>query len=298
MAAMVATRFRYRAGQAGRLPLLLWQGLNQLLWPAVCRNCRQDTCADDNDLCQSCWEQLLTCTAGEYCPRCGRDASRYGLVAGACPACQGVEVHFDAIARAGVYADALQQMILSFKHDRLELAPILGSLVDAVFQGSSFQADVEWLVPVPLHWRPGSHPPDQDPAQCRHTGRQSAERQGSLRRSSRSPVRRPSRLPGGRHQDQRRHAQRVRQDPEGGGRREGLRPGPGRSWTKTELAGRTVSTHWSTIKGTAKETLAYLAMKCKDEKPKMKIAESPPCGDDFLNFTFCTLLFDSRRSLC
>ena len=94
----------------------------------------------------------MACTAGEYCPRCGRDASRYGLVAGSCPACQGLEIHFDGIARAGVYADALQQMILAFKHDRTELAPTLGSLVDAVFQGSPFYSDIDLLVPVPLHW--------------------------------------------------------------------------------------------------------------------------------------------------
>lgn len=99
-----------------------------------------------------CWDQLLACTAGEYCPRCGRDASRYGLVAGSCPACQGLEIHFDGIARAGIYTDALQRMILSFKHDRTELAPVLGTLVDAAFQGSSFHNDVDVLVPVPLHW--------------------------------------------------------------------------------------------------------------------------------------------------
>ena len=139
-------------GHARRVSLLAWHGLNQLLWPAVCLNCRQDTCADNNDLCQACWDQLLTCAAGEYCPRCGRDASRYGLVAGACPACQGRDVHFDGIARVGVYTDALQQMILLFKHDHTELARILGVLVDSAFQGSPFYDDIDLLVPVPLHW--------------------------------------------------------------------------------------------------------------------------------------------------
>jgi ComF family protein len=61
-------------------------------------------------------------------------------------------VHFDGIARAGVYTDALQQMILSFKHDRTELAPILASLIDATFQGSAFRAEIELFVPIPLHW--------------------------------------------------------------------------------------------------------------------------------------------------
>ncbi|UCD49496.1 MAG: ComF family protein [Phycisphaerales bacterium] len=146
---MVAGRF-----QPGvkRVSLLAWQGLSQLLWPAVCPNCRQKTATNDNGLCPTCWDQLLACTAGEYCPRCGRDASRYGLVAGTCPACQGLEIHFDAIARAGVYRDALQQMILSFKHDRTELAHVLGMLLDAALQGSSFYDDVDLLVPVPLHW--------------------------------------------------------------------------------------------------------------------------------------------------
>ncbi len=104
------------------------------------------------NLCRRCWDQLLTCTAGDYCPRCGRDASKYGLVAGACAACQQQEIHFDGIARAGVYAEAMQQMILAFKHDRTELAQVLAPLADAALQGSRFYNDIELLVPVPLHW--------------------------------------------------------------------------------------------------------------------------------------------------
>jgi len=149
---MEASRVYHALGRAGRVSALAWQGLNQLLWPPVCHNCGQGVRADDNGLCRACWDQLLACTAGEYCPRCGQDASRYGLVAGACPACQGLEIHFNGIARAGVYTDALRQMILSFKHDRTELAPILGALVDAAFQGSPFYHDIDLLVPVPLHW--------------------------------------------------------------------------------------------------------------------------------------------------
>ncbi len=145
-------RFRHLMGRARRVPAFAWQGLKQLLWPALCHNCRQPAADDDHGLCQACWEELLTCTVGEYCPRCGRDATRYGLVAGACPACQGAEQHFDGVARAGVYADALQQMILSFKHDGSELAPLLGLLADSAFQGSSFRNEIDCLVPVPLHW--------------------------------------------------------------------------------------------------------------------------------------------------
>lgn len=131
---------------------LVWQGVNHLLWPAVCANCGDRITEARDDLCTACWGELLTCTAGDYCPRCGRDASRYGLVAGACAACRQEEIHFDGIARAGVYMDALRQMILAFKHDRTELARMLAVLADAALQGSRFYNDIELLVPVPLHW--------------------------------------------------------------------------------------------------------------------------------------------------
>jgi len=60
-----------RAKQAGAFVL---QGVNQLLWPAVCINCRQSIGEIDKGLCRDCWDQLLTCTGADYCRRCGRDA--------------------------------------------------------------------------------------------------------------------------------------------------------------------------------------------------------------------------------
>jgi len=149
---MEAPKLQNVVSRAKSIPILAWRGLSQLLWPAVCDNCANDICETDNNLCTTCWDQLITCTAGDYCPRCGRDASRYGLVAGACAACQAEEFHFDGIARAGVYHDALQQMILAFKHDRSELASVLAPLADAALQGSRFHRDIDLFVPVPLHW--------------------------------------------------------------------------------------------------------------------------------------------------
>jgi len=149
---MEATRFHHAADHVRSACALARQGFAQLLWPAVCVNCGQDVATEDDHICRTCWDQLLTCTAGDYCPRCGRDASRYGLVAGTCPACQGLEIHFDGIARVGVYTEALQRMILAFKHDRTELVPLLARLARAVFEASSFYNDVDLFVPVPLHW--------------------------------------------------------------------------------------------------------------------------------------------------
>lgn len=128
------------------------QSLNHLLWPAVCANCDQSICEADNNLCRNCWQELLACAGADYCPRCGRDASRYGIVEGMCPDCQGKEFHFDAVARGGVYADALRQMILAFKKGGTELDSVFGFLADSALDGSTFRNDVEIFVPVPLHW--------------------------------------------------------------------------------------------------------------------------------------------------
>jgi len=149
---MVTPESHHAGERIRRVPSLTWQGLNHLLWPAVCANCGDRITETRDDLCTRCWGELLTCTAGDYCPRCGRDASRYGLVAGACAACRQEEIHFDGIARAGVYMNALRQMILAFKHDRTEFARMLAALADAALQGSRFYNDIELLVPVPLHW--------------------------------------------------------------------------------------------------------------------------------------------------
>lgn len=128
------------------------RGVNHLLWPAVCISCGEGICETDNNLCRDCWEQLLSCAGADYCRRCGRDASSYGMVEGACPDCQGKEIHFDQIARSGVYGEALQKMILAFKKGRTELDNVLGFLVNSALRGSGFVNAIDFFVPVPLHW--------------------------------------------------------------------------------------------------------------------------------------------------
>ena len=127
-------------------------GLNHLLWPAVCMNCLESICEAHENLCRDCWDQLLFCTAGDYCPRCGRDASQFGLLAGSCPDCQGKDIHFDGIARAGIYSRSLRSMILAFKNGRTELDSLLGSLANSAIEGSGFVEQIDLFVPVPLHW--------------------------------------------------------------------------------------------------------------------------------------------------
>ena len=154
---MVSTAELCIIGEVNRVKLkqgvtFTLQGLNHLLWPAVCVNCKRSICEIDIALCKKCWDELLFCTAGDYCPRYGRDASKFAIVNGACPNCQDKRIYFDQIARSGVYAGPLQQMILSFKNGRTELDLTLGFLANSALQGSLFCNDVEFFVPVPLHW--------------------------------------------------------------------------------------------------------------------------------------------------
>ena len=128
------------------------QSLNQLIWPAVCINCGESICETDKDLCQKCWSQVLACTGTDYCSRCGRDASKFAIVKGNCPNCQGKKFHFDSIARGGIYSQALQEMILALKKGRTELVSIISFLNNSTLEGSSFYNDIELFVPVPLHW--------------------------------------------------------------------------------------------------------------------------------------------------
>ena len=43
-------------------------------------------------------------------------------------------------------------MILSFKKSRTELDSVLGFLANSALQGSGFTDEIEFFVPVPLHW--------------------------------------------------------------------------------------------------------------------------------------------------
>jgi competence protein ComFC len=124
----------------------------QLFWPSVCINCHKNNSETENSFCKECWNQLIVCTGSDYCTHCGRDISVAGIIEGSCPDCYGKELYFDAIARAGIYSNILQQIILSFKSGKTEFDSILGFLANSAFQGSIFHKDIDFFVPVPLHW--------------------------------------------------------------------------------------------------------------------------------------------------
>lgn len=132
---------------------LAWQGVNHLLWPAVCIHCGRTVCLSDENLCQSCYQQLLECVGPDYCRRCGKQAGPYAFVQGACPDCLGTEFAFDSIADVGIYTANLQEMIIALKFGgRTELDTTLGFLANSALQTAGFFESIDLFVPVPLHW--------------------------------------------------------------------------------------------------------------------------------------------------
>jgi len=151
MTATVDQNFFKRAGRVGKAAL---EGLNHLLWPAVCNSCGISISETQNGLCPRCWDELLACVGGDYCSRCGKDTSKYAAIGDGCANCQDEKLHFDGIARGGVYDGSLRNMILAFKfNDKTELDSQLCFMLNSALAGSGFTDRTDLFVPVPLHWR-------------------------------------------------------------------------------------------------------------------------------------------------
>ena len=131
----------------------LW-GVDHLLFPPHCVVCRAPICRSDQGLCPACWQELSRNVAGDYCRRCGRNASPHGIINNRCGACQDEEFAFDGIVRAGVYETALRNLVLSFKfHQKTEHNRRLSEMMKNALAVSGLAGRINMFVPVPLHWR-------------------------------------------------------------------------------------------------------------------------------------------------
>ena len=128
------------------------RGLGHLLWPDLCANCREHVAEAGSVLCENCWEGLASVCSPDYCRRCGRDVSLYAVYGDVCQNCSGEKICFDSIARAGIYAESLREIVPAFKSGRTELDLVLGGLARSAMAASRFSGEIDLFVPVPLHW--------------------------------------------------------------------------------------------------------------------------------------------------
>jgi ComF family protein len=104
-------------------------------------------------VCEACWSSVSLITP-PVCDRCG-DPLPYvdpSATPDLCRRCRRMPRAIDRGRAAGHYEDALRAIVHAFKYDgRRSLASPLASLMRR--QAGALLDDVDWIVPVPLHWR-------------------------------------------------------------------------------------------------------------------------------------------------
>ena len=134
--------------------LPFYQAGGYFLWPGRCLICRESVLPDDEGLCRSCWGDLAGAVSADYCRRCGRDVSVFGIVDGKCGHCQEIELEYDGVVRVGSYESTLRAMILSLKFsEKTEWVAPLATMLRQAVATSQLSEQIDMLVPVPLHWR-------------------------------------------------------------------------------------------------------------------------------------------------
>jgi ComF family protein len=100
-------------------------------------------------VCEACWSSVSLITP-PVCDRCGDPLPTASIAA--CRRCRRMPRAIDRGRAAGHYQDALRDIIHAFKYEgRRSLARPLASLMRR--QAGDLLEGVDWIVPVPLHWR-------------------------------------------------------------------------------------------------------------------------------------------------
>jgi ComF family protein len=133
---------------------IFFKNLRQIAWRNYCRCCDAAICEDDEYFCSDCWQNLQFCIVDSYCFRCGKEISVFGRLPDGCADCRQENFDFDSIGCLGVYREPLRNLIIKFKlSDRTYLLePLLNLTRDAIGR-ANFPEPVDFVVPVPLHWR-------------------------------------------------------------------------------------------------------------------------------------------------
>jgi predicted amidophosphoribosyltransferase len=123
--------------------------LSILLAPA-CAACQRLLDAPSRGcICEDCWSSVSLITP-PVCDRCGDPLPH--LLHALCRRCRRMPRAIDRGRAAGHYEEALRKIIHAFKYEgRRSLARPLAALMRR--QAGDLLDDVDWIVPVPLHWR-------------------------------------------------------------------------------------------------------------------------------------------------
>lgn len=120
------------------------------LFPPRCASCHE-TVTRHGALCAKCWGNMHFITE-PFCLRCGLPFEYHLGMDAICGVCLRSPPAF-AQARSVLRYDASsRQTVRAFKyHDKTQLAPVFAPWLARA--GEQFLSRVEWIIPVPLHWK-------------------------------------------------------------------------------------------------------------------------------------------------
>lgn len=132
----------------------LYAGLVEAVFPADCLGCGGWIGSERTWVCGDCEAALQQLSAVPYCPRCGRSSAPASWRAGRCPGCR-TERHWNCrgIVRLGAYEPLLRKMVTQLKYAGSERsAECLGAGLAEALQAAHWFDEVDYLIPVPMHW--------------------------------------------------------------------------------------------------------------------------------------------------
>ncbi len=145
----VIRKIPYILGKAGSAVL-------DIIFPGACALCHRELENSSDVLCPYCWQELQDCMTANTCPVCGHSMGAYALIDGKCLLCQNKRPTITRIMRTGSYSGALRELVLLFKFQgKSHLDTFLGGMMANAILGAGRDIcnDIDYLVPIPLHWR-------------------------------------------------------------------------------------------------------------------------------------------------
>ena len=125
-----------------------------IIYPSFCPVCHVRLDSGDDTLCGECWDSLRELISLPSCSFCGKTAAKYETFNGRCHECQGLKSQLDYIIRVGAYQSPLKELLWQLKYcGQSSLDRFLGGLAaDTATIRPEFR-ELDYLVPIPLHWR-------------------------------------------------------------------------------------------------------------------------------------------------
>ncbi len=132
-----------------------------LIFPATCVGCEEPLSITPKHVeegfhsnwCDDCWIRLPE-PWERGCPKCGSFIKRPEAFGDYCALCRDLKLRFDSTVALGSYHGMLKRMVLDFKRDMDETLTFqLGRLLGLKLRHYEFFDDIDFLVPVPIHWQ-------------------------------------------------------------------------------------------------------------------------------------------------